>query len=173
METRSGALCCHRAPPFMVQGIIFSQQTDSFASPDLSGVYLFVSDNHTVYKLFRQPHPRLCTRHFIGLLLCSHVFLSCLRFCSPSRLDQATIMFAVDALPGSCVRSHLLVLLRSSPRSSPFISPPSMSRRLATPSTRGVHCLVHVASLPYLYRLASSLWSRAELREACLCELIR
>lgn len=172
MKTRSGALCRHRAPPCIVQGRIFSQRTDSFANPGLSGVCLFVY-NHTVYKQFGQSHPRLCTRHFIGLLLCSHVFLSYLRFCSPSRLDQATMVFAVDTLLGSCVWSHQLILLLSSARSSPFTSPLSMSRRLATPSTRGLHCLVHVASLPYLYRLASSLWSRAELREACLCELIR
>ena len=95
---------------------------------------------------------------------CSRVFLSYLRFCSPSGLDQATMMFALDALPGSCVWSHLLILPLASPRYSPVISPLSMSRRQATPSTRVVHCLVHVASLPYLYQLASSLWSRAELR---------
>jgi hypothetical protein len=63
-------------------------------------------------------------------------------------------MFAVDALPGSRVWSYLLILLLASPRSPPFNSSLSMSRRLTTPSTRDVRSLVHVASLPYLYRLA-------------------
>lgn len=82
------------------------------------------------------------------VFFCALAFLlSCLRFYSPSRLDQAATMSTDGALPGFCMWSHLLILLLCSPRSSPFYSPPSMSRRLATRSMRGVHCPGHVASL--------------------------
>ena len=44
-----------------------------------------------------------------------------LRFYSSPRLEQAATMFTIGALRGSCVWSHLLVLLPSSPRSLPLL----------------------------------------------------
>lgn len=141
---------------------MFSRRTNALASPDLSISSVFFFSLLTIILYVRcsdNPIPGDATGTFLVFFCALAILIPYLQSCSPSRLDQVATIFAVDALPGSCVWSHPLILLLASPRSPPFISPPfisppSMSRRLTTPSTRGVHCLVHVASLPYLYRLA-------------------